>query len=164
MAFSELHLYFDDLELGQEWVSQGRTITEADIVNYAGLSGDYNPIHVDHAFAGETIFRRPIAHGLLGVSIASGLGVWSPPMRTVAFIEIRNWKFLEPIFIGDTLHLRTKVLEKEPRGRGRRGMVAWFRQLVNQEGKVVQEGVTVTLVEGRGMPREGTPSDPLSPH
>lgn len=154
MAFTDRHLYFDDVEVGQEWESQGRTITETDIVNFAGLSGDYNPIHVDHEFTRRTPYRRPIAHGLLGMAICSGLGINYPPMRIQAFMGIRDWQFKEPIFIGDTVRVRSKVLEKEPRSRGRRGIIAWQRQLINQEGRVVQEGVTVTLVEGRGVPRD----------
>src|SRR5437763_16460987 len=120
MAFTESHLYFDDVAVGQDWESQGRTVTEADIVNFAGLSGDFNPVHVDHEFAKTTPFRRPIAHGILVFAVGSGLGLFAPPMRTLAFLSIREWHFREPIFIGDTVRLRTKVLEKEDRGRGRR--------------------------------------------
>lgn len=149
MSFTTNHLYFDDVEIGQEWESQGRTITEADIVNFAGLSGDFNPIHVDQEFAKHTPFRRPIAHGLLGLSIGSGLIVSQPLMRTLAFMEIREWQFKGPIFIGDTIRASTRVLQKEVRGRGRRGVITWQRRLINQEGKVVQEGITLTLVEGR---------------
>jgi acyl dehydratase len=158
MSFTEHHKYFDDVEVGQEWESPSRTITEADIVNFAGLSGDFNPIHVDHEFAKTTHFRRPIAHGVLGLAIGSGLGTWSPPMRTQAFLCIKEWHFREPIFIGDTIHVRTKVLAKEPRSRGRRGVITWQRQFVNQEGQVVQEGVTMTLVEGRGTLKESEPA------
>src|SRR5205085_12265986 len=89
MAFSSSHLYFDDVEVGQEWESSGRTVTEADVVNFAGVSGDYNPIHMDHEFAKTTPFRRPIAHGLLVFAIGSGLGVNGPLMRTVAFVQDR---------------------------------------------------------------------------
>ncbi len=150
MSFTEHHKYFDDVEIGQEWESPARTITEADIINFAGLSGDFNPIHIDHEFAKNTPFRRPIAHGLLGIAIGSGLGLWSPPMRTQAFLAIKEWHFREPIFIGDTIRTRTKVLGKEVRSRGRRGVITWQRQLINQEGQVVQEGISVTRVEGRG--------------
>ena len=149
MSFIDTRLYFDDVEVGQEWESGGRTVTEADIVNFAGLSGDFNPIHVDHVFARSTPFRRPIAHGLLGLAIASGLGLHFPPMRTLALLCIREWQFKEPIFVGDTVHLRCSVLEKIPRANGRRGMISWRRQLINQAGKVVQEGISQTLVEGR---------------
>ena len=149
MAFTANHLYFDDVEVGQEWLSPGRTVTEADIVNFAGLSGDFNPIHVDHEFARSTPFRRPIAHGLLGLSLGSGLIVTCPLMRTLANLEIREWHFRGPVFAGDTIRASSKVLEKEIRSRGRRGLITWQRRLVNQEDKVVQEGITVTMVEGR---------------
>ena len=168
MSFTAQHLFFDDVEPGQEWESQGRTITEADVVNFAGLSGDFNPIHTDHEFARTTPFRRPIAHGLLVLSVGSGLAVASPPMRTLAFLGLRDWKLVNPVFFGDTIRVRTRVVEKEARGRGRRGVVTWHRVILNQEGKVVQEGVSQTIVEGRAAldrrrreaevpPRPGTP-------
>jgi acyl dehydratase len=149
MSFTAQHLFADDVQTGQEWQSLGRTITEADIVNFAGLSGDFNPIHLDHEFARTTPFRRPIAHGLLVLSVATGLAVNAPPMRTLAFVSIRNWQFKGPVFIGDTLHVRTRVLEKEVRARGRRAVITWFREIINQDGKVVQVGETQTIVEGR---------------
>jgi 3-hydroxybutyryl-CoA dehydratase len=152
-SFASSAFYFDDVEVGQVWESQGRTITEADIVNFAGLSGDFNPIHIDHEFAKTTPFRRPIAHGLLVFSIGSGLGVSCPAMRTVAFVQVNEWNFRGPVFIGDTIHLRSKVLEKTPKGRGRRGELVWYRGVVNQEGKIVQEGKLVTLVECRALVR-----------
>ena len=153
MSFTPQHLFFDDLEVGQHWVSLGRTITEADVVNFAGLSGDFNPIHIDHEFARTTPYRRPIAHGLLVLAVGSGLGVSAPQMRTLAVTEIREWHFRGPIFIGDTVRARSEVLAKEARARGRRGVVTWKRQILNQEDKVVQEGVTLTLVEGRASLR-----------
>ena len=161
MSFTNLHLYFDDVEVGQEWQSPGRTVTEADIVNFAGLSGDFNPIHVDHVFARTTPFRRPIAHGLLVWAVSSGLGLHCPPMRTLAFLSIRDWQFKGPIFAGDTIRLQSKVLEKEVRARGRRGVLTWQRQIFNQDNKVVQQGIIITLVEGRGGrgPAADTPEE-----
>jgi acyl dehydratase len=158
MAFTALHLYFEDVAVGQEWESLGRTVTQADIVNFAGLSGDFNPIHLDHEFAKTALFRQPVAHGLLVLSMASGLGINCPPMRTLAFLSIHEWQFKAPVFIGDTIRVHTKVREKELRARGRRGAITWERQIVNQAGKVVQEGLSLTLVEcrsgkdGSGMP------------
>ncbi len=149
MSFSTYHLYFDDLEIGQEWTSGGRTITEADIVNFAGFSGDFNPIHIDHEFAKTTPFRRPIAHGFGIFCVASGLGVMMPPVRTMALLRVHDWKFQLPVFAGDTIKCVTTVIEKTVRGRGRRGEVVWQRSIINQDGKVVQEGNISTLVECR---------------
>src|SRR2546423_11697717 len=118
MAFTDSHLYFEDVAVGQEWESQGRTLTEADVVNFAGLSGDFNPIHTDHEFARTTPFRRPIAHGLLVFSVSSGLGLFAPPMRTLVVLGVREWHFREPVFAGDTIRVSTRVLDKEVRGRG----------------------------------------------
>jgi acyl dehydratase len=153
MSFTEQHLFFDDVQVGQEWLSAGRTVTETDIVNFAGLSGDFNPIHVDHEFAKSTLFRRPIAHGLLVWSISSGLIVNSPAMRTLAFTMAKEWHFKEPVFVGDTIRVRTRVLEIDVRSRGRRAAITWLRTLLNQDNKVVQEGTIVTLVEGRAAVR-----------
>src|SRR5262245_26724200 len=148
-AASHEPLYYNDVVVGETWESPARTVTEADIVNFAGMTGDYNPLHVDHEFVKNTPFGRPIAHGLLGLSWVAGLGSFSPCMRTAAFVRICDWRFLKPIFVGDTVHVRTEILAKEIRGRGRRGLVTWKRQLVNQRGVVVQEGTTETLVEVR---------------
>ncbi len=161
MSFTPMHLYFDDVAIGQEWDSLSRTVTEADIVNFAGLSGDFNPMHLDHEFARSTTFRRPIAHGLLVQAIGSGLGLYAPPMRTMAILSIREWTFREPVFIGDTIRVRSQVLSKEERGRGKRGVIAWQRQLINQDGKIVQDGISVTMVEGRG-PKEDTQAAPAA--
>jgi 3-hydroxybutyryl-CoA dehydratase len=150
MSFTPAHLFFDDVQVGQEWESLGRTVTEADIVNFAGLSGDFNPIHVDHEFCKKTVFRKPIAHGLLILAMGSGLGLMFPPMRTLAFMGIKDWKFLEPVFIGDTIRIRARLLEKEERSRGRRGVITWHRTIINQHDRPVEEGLILTLVEGRG--------------
>lgn len=138
-------LFFEELEMGASWTSQGRTITETDVVQFAGMTGDFNPLHVDHEHARNTPFRQVIAHGLLGLSWVAGLGSHSPQARTEAFLGIENWEFLHPLFIGDTVHVVTHVLEKHPSGR-RRGKVIWLRELVNQKDQVVQKGHFVTLV------------------
>ena len=151
MARHELPvLGFDDLALDDEWESPHRTVTESDVTAFAGLSGDFNPIHVDHEFASKHPFGRPVAHGLLGFAIASGLTSNAPRVDTVAFLAILEWKFLHPIAFGDTIHVVSRVVGLEARSRGRRGIVTWERRVVNQEGKVVQEGRTQTLVRARG--------------
>lgn len=143
---------FDDLEVGDEWESTGRTVTEADVVLFAGLSGDYNPLHCDHEAAAAGPFGRPVAHGLLGLSIATGLIGHSPRVDTLAFLGILEWRFLLPIGFGDTIRVSSRVEAREPQARGRRGIVTWHRRILNQAGKVVQEGRTQTLVRGRTRP------------
>jgi 3-hydroxybutyryl-CoA dehydratase len=162
-------LLFDDLEVGQEWESPERVVTDADIRIFADLTGDRAPIHLDEEFAKTTVFQRRIAHGLLGLALTSGLTVGAPPVQTQAFVGLREWNFRAPIFIGDTIRVRTRVLEKELRGRGRRGLVVWGITVTNQAGRVVQEGTSTTLVERSATAREILPlvkndgdSDPLA--
>jgi acyl dehydratase len=90
-----------------------------------------------------------IAHGLLVWSISSGLALHSPAMRTLALLMIREYHFRNPVFIGDTIRVRTKLLEKEVRARGKRANLLWQRHVINQEDKIVQEGVALSLVQGR---------------
>ncbi len=163
MGFTAQHLFFDDVKVGDEWESLGRTVTEADLVNFAGLSGDFNPIHVDHEFARQTPFRRVIAHGLLVFSIGSGLTLYSPPMRTLAFMGIRDWQLKDPVFIGDTIKVRGRIINIEERARGRRAVITWSRRILNQADKIVQEGQTLTLVEGRASVREPEPTPAPAP-
>ncbi len=153
MGFSTAHLYFDDLAIDQEWVSSGRTVTEADIVHFAGFSGDFNPIHIDAEFAKSTPFRKPIAHGFAVFSMGSGLGVMTPQIRTIAMLRVKYWNFILPVFAGDTIKMKSRVVEKTLRGRGKRGEVVWHRSILNQEGKAVQEGEVVLLIEARPLPR-----------
>lgn len=146
-------LSFDDLAVGDTWESPRRTITEAEVVLFAGLTGDFNPLHVDHVAAKEGPFGRPVAHGLLGLAISTGLISQSLRVDTMAFLGILEWKFLHPIHFGDTIHTVSTVVSLEPKSRGRRGIVTWNRRVLNQDGEVVQEGKTQTLVRGKGSGR-----------
>lgn len=138
-------LFYDDLSVGDRWVSESRQVTEADVIQFADLTGDYDPLHVDEEFARQTPFRQPIAHGLLGLSLVAGIGSECPNVETVAFLGIQEWAFRKPIFFDDNLHVVTEVRRLEPNGR-RRGHVTWHRQLINQDRIVVQEGVLLSLV------------------
>ncbi len=149
-------LAFDDLTVGDEWESPRRTLTQAEIVLFAGLSGDFNPIHVDHHAAEHGPFGRPVAHGLLGLAIASGLFSQAPRLDTLAFLAILEWKFHQPLFPGDTIHGVSRVEALEPSGGGRRGIVTWHRKVFNQDDRLVQEGRTQTLVRAR--PKKSKPS------
>ncbi len=141
--------YFEDIEVGEEYESPGRTVTETDIVLFAGLSGDYNVLHTDAEFMKKSIFGERIAHGLLGLAIQSGLFYRSGPVfATVAFLGLR-WKFKGPIKIGDTIRLRTRVSGKRETSRPDRGIVVVERRVLNQRDEVVQEGETDLMVERR---------------
>lgn len=141
-------LFYDDLSVGDRWVSPSRQVTEADVAQFADLTGDYDPLHVDEEFAKQTPFRQPIAHGLLGLSLVAGVGSESPNVETVAFLGVQDWKFSKPIFFDDSVHVVTTVKMLQSNGR-RRGHVTWHRQLVNQDGIVVQEGILLSLVARR---------------
>ena len=136
---------YDELAIGDRWRSQARTITQADVVNFACVTGDFDPLHVDHEAARQSSFGQPIAHGLLGLSFVAGLGLHSPWAATVAFTGIQEWRFHKPLYVGDTVHVITEILDKRPHGR-RQGAVTWKRQLVNQKDEIVQEGTFQTLV------------------
>ena len=143
------YLMYEDLDPDLVWQSPGRTITETDILAFAGFSGDFNVIHTDHEYAKTTAYRRPIAHGFGIFSIASGLSYYSPATKTVALLSVTDWKFIAPVFVGDTIHVLSRVVEKSLKGVGKRGEVLWHRTILNQEGKTVQEGRMSTLVECR---------------
>ncbi|MDG3005252.1 MaoC family dehydratase [Paludisphaera mucosa] len=151
-------LGFNDLVVGDEWESAGRTVTEADVATFAGLSGDFNALHVDHAWAAKGPFGRPVAHGLLGLALASGLASTAPRMDTLAFLAVLEWKFLLPIAFGDTVRVVSTVESIEPQSRGRRAVVIWRRRLLNQDDRPVQEGRTQTLVRARSLPADDEPS------
>jgi acyl dehydratase len=140
--------YFEEIQVGSEYVSPGRTVTEADIVAFAGLSGDYNVLHTDAEFMRTSIFGERIAHGLLGLAIQSGLGTraMARPFATIAFLGLR-WRFKGPIKIGDTIKVRIKVSDKRETSKPDRGIVVLQRSVTNQRGEVVQEGETEIMVE-----------------
>jgi acyl dehydratase len=141
--------WFEEIEIGEESVSPGRTVTEADIVLFAGLSGDYNILHTDAEFMKASIFGERIAHGLLGLAIQSGLfsraGI---PYATLGFGTLR-WKFKGPIKIGDTIRVHAKVSAKKETDKPDRGVITVERQVLNQRNEVVQEGETELVVERR---------------
>ncbi len=142
--------YFEDIQVGDEYVSPGRTVTETDIVAFAGLSGDYNVLHTDAEYMRTSIFGERIAHGLLGLAIQSGLGTRAMPrpFATLAFLGLR-WRFKGPIKIGDTIKVRIKVTDKRETSKPDRGIVVLERSVTNQRGDVVQEGDTDLMVERR---------------
>ncbi|MBU0512898.1 MAG: MaoC family dehydratase N-terminal domain-containing protein [Chloroflexi bacterium] len=141
-------LYFEEFEIGQRFVSTGRTITESDIVTFAGLSGDNNQIHIDAEFSKTTPFGQRVAHGLLVTSIASGLIALSGLIEgtVLAFREINNWKFTKPVFIGDTVHVETEVAATKAIRRLGGGAVTIILDVINQHGETVMKGKWTILI------------------
>jgi len=136
-------IYWEDVPENMEVKSPARTMTETDIVNFAGLSGDYNVIHTDAEFSKDTPFGQRIAHGLLGLSMASGLVARLPGAerhRIVAFLGM-TWDFRKPICIGDTIHVVQTITSKRPSSKNPLfGLIIFDAKVVNQRGEVCQEG------------------------
>jgi acyl dehydratase len=150
-AFRPRGLYFEELEIGKELASQARTITEADLVSFAGLTGDTNPMHTDAEYAKTTQFGERVAHGMLGLAYAIGLA-WQLGFMNgtvIAFTGL-EWKFKGPIKIGDTIHVVAKVKQtKEMRAAGG-GLVVLDARVLNQRGETVQQGEWTVLVKSKG--------------
>lgn len=141
-------LYFEEFEVGQRFISTGRTITESDIVTFAGVSGDYNQIHTDADYCQDSPFGERIAHGLLVLSIASGLVAQSGMIEgtVIAFREIENWKFIKPVLIADTVHVATEVLSTKFYRRLGSGKVVIELSVINQDDEVVMKGTWSVLM------------------
>ena len=143
-------MYLEDLSVGQEFVTARRTLTEADITAFAGISGDFDPLHMDELFVKEhTPFRGRIAHGLLVLAISSGLQSELDRVQSVAYLEERR-EFVAPAYPGDTIQARWTVDEVRPsRSRPGTGVVHLSVEVVNQDGQVLQRGTDVWLVAAR---------------
>lgn len=142
--------YFDDFHVGQEFVTKARTVTEADVVNFAALSWDTNQLHTDVEFAKGTQFGERIAHGMLGIVIHSGLSQMLGLMEgtILAFLGM-TWDFHLPIKIGDTVHVVQRVKEMRETSKTDRGVLTFQKELINQRGEVVQTGTTTVLLAKR---------------
>ncbi len=142
--------FFSAFEVGQTFTSSGRTITEADVVGFAGLSGDYNPLHTDAEFAKKTPFGQRIAHGMLAASISTGLGQTLGIFEgtTLALME-QNFQYKAPVFFGDTIRLRLTVESTKPSSKGGRGVVHFRSEIVNQDDAVAVGGSWTVLFRDR---------------
>ena len=141
-------MFFEEFEIGQQIITSARTITETDIVQFSGLSGDFNQIHIDAVYAGESVFGQRVAHGLLVLSIASGLAVQSGFMEgtIMAFREIENWKFSKPVFIGDTVHVELEITDLKALPRLGGGAVTLKLTVLNQDNDRVHSGTWTALM------------------
>jgi acyl dehydratase len=140
-------LKFDQFEIGALFESQARTVTEADVVVFAGLAGDFNPLHTDTEFAKSTPFGERIAHGSLIQAMATGMAQWIGIFEgtTLALME-QTVQYKRPVKFGDTVHLQMEVLEKKPTSKPDRGVVKFAARVINQKDKVVQEGVWTLMM------------------
>jgi acyl dehydratase len=144
-------LHYEDLDVGQRWLTAARTVTEADIVAFAGLSGDFNPIHVDAEHAATTRFGERIAHGALVLAIATGLRQQQNVFRGTlkAWLGMREWRFQAPVRIGDTIHVVTEIKERRETKDPASGLVVQAVEVHNQRDEVVASGEFVTLMARR---------------
>jgi len=138
--------FFSDFEQGHVYQTGRRTVTEADVASFAGLSGDFNPLHTDQVFAEKTPFGQRVAHGMLSASISTGLaqtlGIFEG--TTLALME-QTFRYKAPVFFGDTIHLRLIVDALKPSSKGGKGVVTFKSEVVKQDGTVVIEGQWVVL-------------------
>jgi acyl dehydratase len=148
MSYKQRGLTFDQFNVGDVFVCQARTVTEADTVNFAGVSGDYNPLHTDEEFGKATPMGGRIAHGVLVLAIATGqanqLGVFEG--TTIALMQ-QTIKYVGPVKFGDTVHLEIKVAEKKESSKPDRGVVTFDATVLNQNGKPVIDGQWICLMK-----------------
>ncbi len=137
---------FSEFEVDQSFTSQGRTVTEACVMAFAGISGDFNPLHVDATFAAKTPFGKRVAHGMLGASISTGLaqtlGIFEG--TTLALME-QTFQYKGPIFFGDTIRLTLTVMKTKPSSKGGKGVVTFRSDILNQDDAVVTTGAWTVL-------------------
>ena len=144
-------LYFEEFEMGLKITTSGRTITESDVIGFAGISGDYNQIHTDAVYSKGTPAGARIAHGLLVMSIASGLVVLTSMMEgtVLVFREIKNWKFIKPVYFNNTIHVEVSVVGLKAFRRLGGGLVETEIDVKNQDGETVMKGVWSSLIRSK---------------
>jgi acyl dehydratase len=145
-------LYFDDVMVGCEYVSRSRRVTEADLDLFTEISGDHHPIHTDQEYASKTAFGQRILHGPFGIAVTVGLFTQFSEFTeaSIALTDIREWRFLAPVVVGDQLTLRMRIDAVRKLSAGNRGVVQRRMELVNQHGKVVQAGLMGLMMWCRG--------------
>lgn len=140
--------FYEELEVGDEFVTPARTITEADVLMYAGLTGDYNPVHTDAEWCKENnIYKQRIGHGLMGLAYADGLIFRLGLFDGTGLATLNwNWDFKGPILVGDTLHAITKITMKRETKKTERGIINEHVTLMNQRGEVIGEGDHLNMI------------------
>ena len=144
--------YFEDFVIGEEFESPGRTITEADVMMFAGLSGDYNQVHTDEEYCKkQSIYQARIAHGLFGLALVEGLKSRVGLFEGTAIASLEwTWRFKKPLLIGDTLTVRWKIARKRDTKKPDRGIIWEEVQLLNQREELVAEGEHTVMIQRQG--------------
>ena len=144
-------LYWEEWEVGKSFETAARTVTETDVVNFAGISGDYNPLHINEEYCKKTQFGTRIAHGPLVYAIAAGLlfQLHLYDDTLIAFLGFESLKFTKPVKIGDTIYAKVTVTEVTETSKHDRGVMKRQLQVINQHGEVVQDGVQAFLMKRR---------------
>ena len=143
-------LTYADLHVGMAFRSPGRTITDADLVGFSGLTGDYSELHTSDVYAKSSQFGRRVAHGLLGLTYAHGL-MWARTGElretAIAFLGISDWRFVGPIFVGDTIFVNYRIAElRDSQTKPTQAIATFEVAIVNQDERIAQQGRKVLLM------------------
>lgn len=142
------NMLYEDVVVGETFRSASRTITKDDILQFAAVTGDDHPLHVDEAFCRESGYDSLIAHGLFGVALMEGLKnkLKIYERTSIGSLGWNDIKFLKPLLPGDTVHLEITFSSKRRSSKPKRGVVAETIKLLNQDGVVLTRGEHVTLM------------------
>ncbi len=157
---------YADLYVGMAFRSPGRTITDADLVGFAGLTGDFSELHTSEVYAQKSQFGRRVAHGMLGLAYAHGL-MWARTGElretAIAFLGISDWRFLEPIFVGDTIFVNYRISElRESKSRPTQAIATFDVSVVDQNERIVQRGKKALLVSKEPLLAVAASGGPVS--
>jgi acyl dehydratase len=139
---------FSELFVGSEFIGSGRTLTEADLSIACMVSGDWHPIHSDESYARQRGLPGRLFQGSFGILIATGMATTLPHFSDdiVGATGIREWAYRAPIFVGDTVHVRSVILNKRITSDGKRAVIERTLSLINQKDAIVQQGIAGTMV------------------
>ena len=142
-------LHFNELVVGAEFVGRGRTLTEADLSIACMVSGDWHPIHADEVYAKSRGLRGRLFQGSFGILIATGLATTLPHFsdEVIGATGLREWTYRLPLFVGDTIHVRTSIISKRMTSDGRRAIVERSLSLINDRSEIVQDGIAGTMLK-----------------
>ena len=142
--------WFSEFEVGQVYESDPRTVREIDVMQFAELSGDFNPLHVDEAFAKKTPFGQRIAHGMLAASISTGQGQATGIFEgtTMALME-QSFRYKAPLFFGEAIRTRLEVMSTKASSKGGKGVVGFSANVLKDDGTVVVQGTWTVLFADR---------------